>query len=483
VAWAWARQADPEPTERPLLYFNDRDTLTLHQAFEGIFAIGGTGSGKSSTLNHLMLEFMERGAGMLFLTAKSDDYATIARLAREAGRETDLIRFAPGEQWRLDFLNYELSSPGGSVGTAAQFMQDLVDFSTRTNTMSNDEPFWPIAAARKIRMAMTVVYHAKGKCSIDDIYRFCTTMANTPEQLEKPEFANSFCFECIQEATAKNAHDPDLGLAGDYLLKEWPRLGDNRTGGCIDAYVMNLLTPFMHGSVRELVSSGVTNISPADLDAGKLIVVDLPLLKFRETGMYVQMVLKLLTQRYALRRTVTPESRPLVIWADEAQLHALPSVDSQVQSVARSHRLIQVAITQNIPLLESVLKRRQDVLAWVSNLQTWFMFANGDKDTNDLCSARCGQSKQLLTGSSISMAPADPIADWLGVERPQTSCSTNQHWLPDIRPEFWSGGQMRKGGSENNYIVDVVVHQTGRRFSNGKPWVKTSFKQMRQRTY
>lgn len=430
--------------EQPLLPLTPWDTLSMHQAYEGIFGIGGTGSGKTSTLLHLMLALMQRGCGMLFLTAKGDDYTAIARLATLAGREADLRRFAPDDWSRLDFLNYTLtSSPAGSAVTiGSQLMQDLVDFSTRTSTMQNSEPFWPIAAARKIRMAMTVVFKAKGKCGIQDIYDFCTSMATIPGMVQptKPEevplaeeWRESFCAKSLMEAHQKCPDDADLALAADFVLKEWPRLSD-RTSGCIDAYVMNLLEKFVHGSVRELVASGVTNITPDDVLNGTLLVVDMPILQYREPGQFVQMVWKLMVQRAALRRVVTPESRPVVIWADEAQLHALPSVDSMVQAVARSHKLIQCAITQNIPLLESVLKRREDVLAWISNLQTKFIFQNSDADTNAYFSAVFGQSKQLLGGSSVNIGNADPFDDWLGTHQPQLSYSTNEHWLPDVRP-------------------------------------------------
>lgn len=466
----WKRKKQPQ--EPPLLSLTSRDSLTLHQAYEGILGIGGTGSGKTSTLLHLMLALMLHQCGMLFLTSKKDDYEMIARIARMAGREADLRRFAPEEPWRFDFLNYELSSPGGSVQTAGQLMQDLMDFSTRTNTMNTNEPFWPIATGRRVNTSLGVVYKAKGKCSIANTYDFYNALPRSPEQRDSEEFRSSYCFECLKQAVTQHPNDPDLSRAVDQVLKEIPHTSD-RTNGCIDAYAYNLLSPFLHGSVRELIASEETNVCPADLDDGKLIVIDTPVLKFREPGQLVQMVWKLCTQRHALRRQST---RPLVIWADEAQLHALPSVDSMVQAVARSHHLIQVAITQNIPLLESVLKRREDVLAWISNLQTKFIFQNSDADTNAYFSAILGQSKQFLSSSSVNIGKADPFDDWLGTRQPQLSYSTNEQWLPDVRPEDFT--RLRKGGKESNFIVDVYLFQGGRKFSNGKTWIKTSFSQM-----
>lgn len=399
----------------------------------------------------------------------------IARIARMAGREADLIRFAPEEPWRFDFLNYELSSPGGSVQTAGQLMQDLMDFSTRTNTMNTNEPFWPIVAGRRVNTSLNVVYKAKGACSVANVYEFYNTLPRTPEQRESEEFRSSYCFECLKQAVTQHPNDPDLSRAVDQVLKEIPHTSD-RTNGCIDAYVYNLLSPFLHGSVRDLIASGETNLSPADLDKGKLIVMDMPVLVGRELYQLVQMVWKLLVQRAAVRRAVTPETRPIVIWADEAQLHVLPSVDSMVQAVARSHQLIQVAIMQNIPLLESVLKRREDVLAWLSNLQTKFIFQNSDADANAYFSAVLGQSKQFLSSSSVNTGNADPFDDWLGTQQPQLNYSINEQWLPDVRPEDFT--RLRKGGKESNFIVDVYLFQGGRKFSNGKTWIKTSFSQM-----
>jgi hypothetical protein len=46
----------------------------------------------------------------------------------------------------------------------------------------------------------------------------------------------------------------------------------------------------------------------------------------------------------------------------------------------------------------------------------------------------------------------------------------------DVRPEDFT--RLRKGGKENNFIVDVYLFQGGRQFSSGKTWIKTSFRQM-----
>src|SRR4051794_2208480 len=109
--WPFTRK---QKQPRGLLQLTTHDWLSIHQMYEGVFGIGSIGSGKTTTFAHLMLALMRHGAGMLFLTAKADDFQSIARLAAASDRLDDLVRFAPDDTPRLDFLNHELTSDGGS---------------------------------------------------------------------------------------------------------------------------------------------------------------------------------------------------------------------------------------------------------------------------------------------------------------------------------------------------------------------------------
>jgi primosomal protein N' len=101
---AWRQKARPGPAASGGGAELLPSLLSVHQAFEGVLGIGGTGSGKTTILAWLMQALMARGVGMLILTAKADDFDFIRRLARQSGRLGDLVRFAPDEPWRLDFL-------------------------------------------------------------------------------------------------------------------------------------------------------------------------------------------------------------------------------------------------------------------------------------------------------------------------------------------------------------------------------------------
>ncbi len=131
-----------------------------------------------------------------------------------------------------------------------------------------------------------------------------------------------------------------------------------------------------------------------------------------------------------------------------------------------------MAITQNIPLLVSTLKSKEDALAWIGNLQTKFIFANTDPETNQYFSTMFGQRKEMF-GSYSGPKEYDMVSDWMGQDRGGYSMS--EQMQPCVRPEEFV--TLRKGGWENDLIVDCFVTQGGRVWSNGKTYTKMGIKQ------
>jgi type IV secretory pathway TraG/TraD family ATPase VirD4 len=466
-----------DPNDPPLLTLTQHDAITLTQARCGILAIGGTGSGKTSTMSHLMEALMRcngGNSGMVLLCDSSEDYEQIADLARAVGRESDLRRFCPGSYFRFNWLDYLIKSPGGCT-TASQFMQDVIDFSSRMQSQNTQEPFFPTMAGRAISAAIKLIHKSTGTCSVTDGYEFLTSMPTTKDESKSKEFWDSHCGRTLLEVD-KLPPDPDVQQAADFVLSEFVRLGD-RTQGSVSAVALSTLSKFLHSHVRELLT-GTTNLSPQDALEGRIVVIDLPILKYREIGQQIGLIWKLLTQRAALAREPNERLQDVVLWIDEAQLSIVPNIDANVAATARKHKLIQVYITQSLNLLTSVLKSQEDALAWIGNLSTKFIFANSDKSTNDYFSALFGYGKELLGTGGIQTQPYDLVADLIG-HGPQGTYSFSESYQPLVRPEFFASGDMRKGGSESDYFVDFFVHQTGRRFSTGYPWLKTALRQRR----
>ena len=451
------------------------DGLYLAQVFEGgVLATGATGSGKSSTLAHLMAAMMRRDFGMVIITAKGSDWSDIERIARWAGRERDLLRFCKEKPWRFDFLQHELASQGGSISTGSQLMQDLLNIATRMKAENARDPFWPQSAARQMRMAMTAILLATGTCSVSGIYRFVTSLPTSLALTKDAKWkASAYCLRILIAAEERHPHRDDLDMAAEYVLSEFPAQGE-KTAATITSTSMNVLEKLLSGDIGRLVSSGETNISPADAIDGRIIVVDAPPLIYRDEGTLVGACWKLSAMRTFQRRDLAVNSRPVCLWVDEAQLSAIPSVDSMFAATCRSSCCANVAITQNINLLESVFGSKEDARAWISNLQTKFIFANSDAETNAYFSHMFGESRQHLISVSPDNKPFDLVGHMLG-EPQGVGMNLNEQFLPQVRPEEFL--RLRKGGRDNNFVVDCFITQGGRVFSNGKTWLKTSFTQ------
>ena len=71
----------------------------------------------------------------------------------------------------------------------------------------------------------------------------------------------------------------------EYWLGELPTLND-RTRSSITTQVMGILHVMCSGIVRELLST-TTNITPAALDTGKWLLIDMPVSRFGQSGALV----------------------------------------------------------------------------------------------------------------------------------------------------------------------------------------------------
>jgi hypothetical protein len=455
------------------------DNVSLHQMYEGVFIAGSIGGGKTTGPGEEVARFLlEKGAGFCVLTAKPDEYSRWVRLCEQTGRSADLVRFSPDSGVRCDLLNTELSHPEGTVAAASAMLAMLVEVESRQAEGHGDEQFWRLACEKHFRRAIHAIWKGKGRCSLTDVYRFIVSAPADPAQVKSAEWrGSSYCAECLRSLGERCSSDYDAIMTGEYWLVEWPQLAE-KPRSIIYTMTSNLLDKFLFAEVARMVSSGETNFSPDDIAAGKVCVLDMPYLKWREPGRFFQILFKTLVQRSALRRDVNELPKPIVVWQDEGQVFLTPE-DVQVQAVARQSRLVSVFITQSLPVLYEALgggpRAEQQGKALIGNLQTKFVCQQSDNDSCQFFSKMFGESKQLLGNSNMNSGPVDPVADWLGMERPQTSAGMNQQWLPTVRPEEFT--RLKKGGHENAFFVECYVYQGGRKFSNGKTWIRCSIRQ------
>jgi hypothetical protein len=457
--------------------------LSLHEAFEGLAIIGGTGSGKTTGPGaEAALNLLAQGAGFCVLCAKPDEYSRWERYCHLTGRSGDLMRFAPGTEAACDLLGCELSHADASVEAAAQLLDIIVQVSSRSNGGRGEEPFWALFSAKIFRRAIAAVWLGKGSCSLRDILRLLVSAPTSIEQMNSKSWQkSSFCWEVLEEGKLKYPPNinGDFDLCGSFWLNEWPSLSD-KTRSVGYAMATNILDKFLGSPIGPMVSGGKTTIGPDDVLRGKVVVLDMPVLRWREPGQFFQVVFKTLVQRAALRRDAAQNPRPVVIFGDEAQFFFVPEVDVLTQTVARQSRLISVVLSQNLPMLYSASgggeKARQEVDGWLSCHMTKIALANTCVTTGAYFSSLFGNSYEDVWGGTCSTGEGYSVTDDIFGRRLQGGPTLNwsAQWKPDVPPEEFT--RLPKP-CPPNYVAIGYVFQGGKLYQHGKPWARVAFRQ------
>lgn len=233
----------------------------------------------------------------------------------------------------------------------------------------------------------------------------------------------------------------------------------------------------MRGKMRELFCEA-TSLSPQDVIAGRIVVVDLPVKEWSEVGRMAAVLWKYCLQKAVERRADNPDGlgRPIFVWADECQ-HFASRYDCLFQATARSSRVASVYMTQSYPSLvaalggESLGKAATDSL--LGNMGTKIFHANSDRETNRLASEIVGRRLQSLrsfgSGGSLSLG-GQPTAG------SSVTRGRSEHMDFEIQPMEFS--TLRKGGEENGHSSDALVFQNGRLWgATGRTWQKIAFRQ------
>jgi Type IV secretion-system coupling protein DNA-binding domain len=474
-----ARRKD-HSLDRVLLKWNDLgDVFRKRDLLQHICAQGASGSGKTSGVGYQIGKALVRDEGIsgLILASKpGEDRNFWQSVFAESGRPNALIIVAPDQAHRFNWLQWETKN-----GADSREIANLIMTASETQKRGEgggkaQDPFFPMATERMMHLGVEPLRLATGYVDAAELQRFVNGMALSPEQLRMPEWRQGFhckTLEAAYQVATSDIEKTDMDQCLEAWLNEYPNLND-RTRSSITTQVNQTLTPFTSGIVRTMLS-GKTNISPAALEGGQWILVDMPVSRWGASGQFVNAAWKLAVQRHVLRRVATPESRIIVTWIDEFQNH-LNSFDSKYLAEARSHLGACVVLTQSLHSYYAALNggpaAEHLANAMLSNFGTRIFTALGDSKSAQWASEFCGRSKQILI--SGSMAPQQEMWDEL-MGRTSYTGSFSEHMESNVEPvEFMHG--LRTGGPPS-YMVDAWVIRSGQPFSTGQNWLRTAFSQ------
>jgi hypothetical protein len=474
---------DAWPDDRGLVAMGG-DIWRIKDACEGTVIFGGTGSGKTSGSGRaLARSFLAAGFGGLVLCAKPDEPALWRGYAAETGRESDLVMFGRSEPWSFNFMRYESLRPGAGAGLTENLVNLFMEVSSIGSGDSQargGDPFWERAMKSLVRNCVDILLMAGEPVSLHamfDVIRSAPTDSSAGRS--QAWRAKSECWRRLEIARGRargTSWEIDCREVAGYWLSHFPTLGD-KTRGSIVAMFSTLAEALMRGKMRELFCEG-SSLSPEDVMAGRIVVVDLPVKEWSAVGRMAAVLWKYSLQKAVERRADNGagQGRPLFLWADECQ-HFASRYDSLFQATARSSRVASVYLTQNYPSLIAALgadaggKAMTDSL--LGNMGTKIFHANSDRETNQFAAELVGRRLQLLrnsgTGTSLSLG-SNPSAG------SSASRGRSEHMDFEIQPMEFS--TLKKGGPENKCESEALVFQNGRLWGGtGRTWQKVSFRQ------
>lgn len=548
------RVGSPIDLKSPLLNLsaNPRDAWTIGDSFEHALILGGTGSGKTSASGAaLACAFLRAGYGGLVLCAKPDEASRWEAYARMCGRPSSIIRLDATGRFRFNFLDYLMSLPptlgGGLVDNAVNtFLRVLEAAHSRDGSsggQGDNADFWNKALRDLLANAIGALFHAYGRVTLDELIQLVNSVPTSEAQARSADFQSwSHCFK-----TMKKLYDgPKIPLpqreAAQYVSYFGQAFGrlDPKTRSNIVITLNAEIGPFLRGPLHDLFCTD-TNFLPEATHEGAVLILDLPIKRFEQTGAVAQLLVKYLWQKATERRAIDPDTRPVFLFADEAQLF-FSSYDLEFQSTARSARAATVYITQNLPSLYARLGGRnpQDQAdAIIGNFQTKIFHSNTDHRTNqwgaDMIGRElhrrgsanwsAGQSTQASDGRngswSVQRGESEGTNEssgygsfWSGnLEHGQFGVSHNHSsgsqqgtstskskgggwsrgtshgsnvsqgggWSEQmdytIQPSFFANGLLQ-GGERNDYYVSSILLQANRVFSRtGTCWTPLLFRQ------
>jgi hypothetical protein len=465
-----------DPLDEPLLYFSEdeRDAWTVRNACEGTMIFGATGSGKSSGSGRFIAEaFLRSGAGGLVLTCKTDERLMWEQYCRQTGRLDDLIVFSPPNPWRFNFMQYEFCRPGAG----GRITENLVHiFSTIAEVLerpsqSSGPDYWSRAMNQLVRNGVDLAAAARGTISLDLVARIIASAPLSPDQARSVDWQrSSFCYTCItagEAATKSELLRADWPQVVRFWLSEYPALS-SRTRSCIVSMFSTIAEQLLRGEIGRLFCTGL-NIDPeTTFNDGRILVLDLPVKEFGEVGAMAQTLFKHIWQRSVERRDPASSPRPAFLWADESQ-HFITKYDAIFQMTSRSARVMTVHLTQSLPALHSVMGRNETE-SLLANLGTRIWHRNSCTVTNAAASETIARSRQLRF--STGTATRDDDDGDPHVSRTMSGSEAVEHQLLPV--EFQGLGS---GGPSNGNVVEGIVYQNGRLWSNGRSVLRSAFNQ------
>jgi len=489
--------------DQPLLEFGSKDgfiPFTMRMACEGISILGSIGSGKSSgSARYFAMKMLEQGFGGLVLTAKNSEKQDWINWCKHTGRIRDLVILEPNGFERFNFMDYlgSHNSGAGLTGNIVNVLKTVIEASKDDGHHGSNDDFWSGALTMVLSFSVQLCKMAYGSVSVETLYEICQSLPKegiriAPENGAEPSafykahslvisqtrekvavWKTLYSDEALKELKQSNKYDAELYKVhpeirqvkqmDDFFINTLRTLAD-KTRSIIDFTINGFLFQFLQEPVFSLFCNGTSTVTPEMCTSGTIILVNMPVKEFHKIGRDSQIMMKLIFQQAMEKRPIEDNTMPVFLYADEAQLFLHPQ-DTVFQATARSSRIINCFITQNLPNLFVSMggeKAEYKVKALLSTFGTKIFHSNSCVDTNAFSSSLIGDEFIIDQSQTVTyaQAPSESRGKSLKLER-------------IMRPEDFV--DLKTGAPNNQFLVEGIVHCQGNAKFFGRNFLKVNF--------
>jgi type IV secretory pathway TraG/TraD family ATPase VirD4 len=418
----------------------------------------------------LARKYLAAGFGGLVLCFKTDEADLWRSYLKAAGREADGRFFSIDSDFRFNFLDYEAQTSG--IDFAENIVTLLVDIASihmRAEVGGAEAHFWLPQKKKLLRNAITLLLLAGEPIQLRSLYEMIVSAPKDRDQAQSSDWqSNSFLFGLLERANETASDHPEWKLITNYWMLERPALAA-KTRETIDADFTGMFDPLTRGKIGQLFGTD-TNLTPQDILDGKVVVIDIPVAKYREVGQYAALIWAQLFQRTVDRREYrAPDSRPVFLWEDEAHWFTIDQ-DALFQTTARYKGTSVVRLTQNLPNFLDAYGRdgRHKVDTLLGNHATKIFHRNGDPTTNEWAAKVIAKE----TGYKHSLSASGSIQSSSGFNSQMSVSEVEEDSCP---PKEFIG--LKNGGKKNGFVVEGILFQSGRLWNRDQRWCVRRFRQ------
>lgn len=464
---------------KSLFSWNDRDTFSIGQSLESVMVFGATGSGKSSCVNsHFAKCYLQNYYAGLILSVKDEKEKWIT-YCKETHRLDDLILVtADAKNCGFNFLEYLNSAPT-SIPIAQNIARKLhlaINAGIDDGNGSQDKAFWDSSLLQLLTCTIELLQTTRSQLRIYDIHRLIQDTPRNYDDLSNPKWTDSSaCFQLLKQASTilksliptpeVNEKIRRFKILEYFFLRQWVNLSE-KTRSIVEQYFMAFADRLLSSPLFSLFCDK-SDITPELLNQGKIILVDLPVVKFGDIGLYANTIWKLAFQHFVTTRDINKNTKPVFLNVDEAHIMLADlEEDARFVSVSREYRCANLILTQNLTNFIHTnggdAKAKTAVESFLSNFGTKIFLGNTDPNTNEFASNLIGKDITWRNNQNVSIG-----------ENFSSSHGSSEQTDYIIQPNTFS--KLATPG-EVPFVSEAIVHRQGRSFrSNGENYLTTAF--------